>query len=188
VTPLESAVRGGRLDVASVLLDGAPPAGIGALLCEAALKNQREIADLLLRKGADANARDASGATPLHAAALKGNLAVAELLLARGAKVDLRDGDGLTPLHNAAVSGHADVAALLLDRGADREARDTGAGATPLFQAAAWGRKSVVELLLKRGADGNAKNLSGVSPAEAAAKNGFADIARLLKERSDPRP
>ena len=96
----------------------------------------------MLRKGADVNARDRSGATPLHAAALKGNLAMAELLLAHGAAVDARDGDGLTPLHNAALSGHAEVAALLLDRGADREARDRDAGATPLFQAAAWGRKA----------------------------------------------
>jgi len=107
---------------------------------------------------------------------------IAELLLAHGAKVDARDGDGLTPLHIAAVSGHADLAGLLLDRGADREARDTGSGATPLFQAGAWGRKTVVELLLQRGADVNAKNQAGVSPAEAATKNGFADVARVLKE------
>ena len=143
-----------------------PPAG--ALLYEAALKNQRDIADLLIGKGANVNARDRSGATPLHAAALKGNLGIAELLVGHGAEVDARDGDGLTPLHIAALSGHADVAALLLDRGADREARDRGAGATPLFQAAAFGRKAVVELLVRRGADVNARNQSGVSPAETA--------------------
>ena len=159
-----------------------------ALLCEAALKNQREIADLLLRKGADVNARDSSGATPLHAAALKGNLAIAELLLSRGAKVDARDGDGLTPLHIAAVSGHAEVAALLLDRGADREARDTGAGATPLFQAAAWGRKAVVEASAQARRGRQREEPLRSLPADAAAKNGFADIARLLKERSEPRP
>ena len=183
VTPLEAAVRGGHQNVAGVLLEGAPAAMTGTLLYEAALKNQRDIADLLLRKGANANARDKSGATPLHAAALKGNLAVAELLLSRGAEVDPRDGDGLTPLHNAALTGNAGMAALLLDKGADREARDRETGATPLFQAAAWGRKAVVDLLLQRGADVNAKNLVGVSPVAAAEKNGFADIARVLRGR-----
>jgi ankyrin repeat protein len=76
------------------------------------------------------------------------------------------------------------VAALLLDHGADREARDRETGATPLFQAAAWGRKTVVDLLVQRGADVNAKNLLGVSPAAAAEKNGFAEIARVLRGRA----
>ena len=80
------------------------------------------------------------------------------------------------------LSGHADVAALLLDRGADREARDTDTGATPLFQAAAWGRKAVSSCLIQRGADVNAKNQVRSVARRAAAKNGFADIARVLKE------
>jgi ankyrin repeat protein len=79
--------------------------------------------------------------------------------------------------------GHAGVAALLLDRGAGMEIRDRETGATPLFQAAAWGRKTVVDLLVKRGADVNAKNLLGVSPLAAAGKNGYVDIARVLRER-----
>jgi uncharacterized protein len=73
------------------------------------------------------------------------------------------------------------VATLLLDHGADREARDRDTGATPLFQAASWGRRSVVELLVRRGADVRARNQTGVTPAEAAAKNGFPEIARLLQ-------
>ena len=97
--------------------------------------------------------------------------------------MDARDGDGATPLHNAALSGQRDVAALLLDRGANREARDNENGATPLYHAAAWGRTAMVELLLARGADRNARTRSGVTPAEAAEKNGFPETAKLLRQQ-----
>ncbi|HXA52955.1 MAG TPA: ankyrin repeat domain-containing protein, partial [Candidatus Acidoferrum sp.] len=76
-----------------------------------------------------------------------------------------------------------DVAVLLLDHGADREARDNESGATPLYHAAAWGRTAMVELLLARGANPNARTKSGASPAEAAAKNGFPEAARLLQKK-----
>jgi ankyrin repeat protein len=112
---------------------------------------------------------------------LKGNLAFATLLLQHGADVNARDGDGATPLHNAALSGHRELAALLLDKGADREAHDAESGATPLYFAAAWGRSALVELLVARGADVNARNKAGVTPLAAAEKNGFPEIATLLK-------
>jgi cytohesin len=182
LTALECAVRGKHTEVARLLLDATGGTAAGALLFDAALKGQAEMADLLTGKGANVNARDRSGATPLHIAALKGSLAVAEVLVSRGADVNARDGDGLTPLHDAALSGHADVAALLLDHGADRDARDRSSGATPLYEAAAWGRGTVVELLIERGADVNAKNQTGSTPFQAATSNGYADVARVLKE------
>ena len=80
----------------------------GALLNEAALKGQTEIADILIAKGASVSVRDRSGATPLHQAALKGNLRIAALLLEHGAAVDARDGDGATPLHAAALAGQVE--------------------------------------------------------------------------------
>jgi ankyrin repeat protein len=85
-------------------------------------------------------------------------------------------------LHNAAVSGHRDLAELLLDRGADREARDGESGATPLYHAAAWGRNDVADLLLARGAEINARSKAGVTPLQAAEKNGFTQTARLLRQ------
>jgi cytohesin len=182
--PIENAARGRHAEALGLLIAAAGPAAgeIGALLSESALKGQADIADLLLAKGANVNARDKSGATPLHQAALKGNLAFVTLLLQHGADVNARDGDGATPLHNAALSGHREVAALLLDKGADREARDTETGATPLYQAAAWGRTALVELLIKRGADVNARNKGGDTPLAAAVKNGFPEAAAILKQ------
>ena len=182
-TPLENAARARHTGALEALLAKESPEASGALLHEAALKGQTEIADILVSKGANVDARDKTGATPLHQAALKGNLAIARLLLDHGAAVDARDGDGGTPLLDAVISGHTEVAALLLDRGADREARDTGEpGATPLYHAAAWGRIAVLQLLIARGADVNAKGKAGKTPLEAAVANGFPEAARILKE------
>ena len=137
VSPIENAARGRHAEALELLITAAGPAAaeIGALLTETAIKGQTDIADLLIAKGANVDARDKSGATPLHQAALKGNLAFATLLLQHGADVNARDGDGATPLHNAALSGRREVAVLLLDKGADREARDSESGASHLAPA-----------------------------------------------------
>lgn len=83
--------------------------------------------ELLLRYGADPNARDNYGRTPLHWAMVSGNAKVVKLLLAAGTNVDVVDDDGATPLSElvtrlecgAPRQGHPEIAALLLEWGAD---------------------------------------------------------------------
>ena len=53
-----------------------------------------EIARLLIEAGADVNAVQQAGFTPLHAAAMSGKLELAKLLLARGADPKARADDG----------------------------------------------------------------------------------------------
>jgi len=60
------------------------------------------VAALLLADGADVNARDKTGCTPLHWAAEWDHEEVAGVLLDDGADVDAQDGDGRTPLPRAA--------------------------------------------------------------------------------------
>ena len=73
----------------------------------------KDVAELLLSKGADVNAKIGDGRTPLHWAAYLGNKDVAELLLAEGADVNAKDMDGRTPFDWAALYERRDIVELM---------------------------------------------------------------------------
>lgn len=78
-----------------------------------ALGNSLESLRLLLEAGADVNATQAGGYTPLHQAAATGNAAVVALLLEHGADKAARCDQGKTPAAYARERGHLDIAVLL---------------------------------------------------------------------------
>ncbi len=140
----------------------------------------------LLKKGADPNAKNEYGNTPLHEAAFRGHVDVARLLLEHGADPNIQSKNGLTPLHEAASHGHFDVVELLLEHGADPNIKDKY-GNTPLHKAASEGHVNVVKLLLEHGADPNIQNKDGWTPLHYAALLGHVDVVRLLLEHgADP--
>ena len=74
---------------------------------------QIETARLLIEQGADVNAAQAGGYTPLHQAAAAGAREMALLLLDAGADPRKLCDQGKTPGGYASERGHAEVAALL---------------------------------------------------------------------------
>ena len=78
----------------------------------------------LVAAGADLDARDEFGDTPLHYAAALSNPGAAKALIRAGADVNARGQWDFTPLHCAAQSGDPAVIAALVEAGADAEARD----------------------------------------------------------------
>jgi ankyrin repeat protein len=74
-----------------------------------ALGGSEETIQLLLDAGADPNAVQAAGFTPLHQAAAAGKAAIVRLLLRHGARADVRCDQGKLPIDYARERGHAEV-------------------------------------------------------------------------------
>jgi ankyrin repeat protein len=96
-----------------------------------AMNRRRDAARLLLRRGADPNARTRSGETLVHRTASEGDAAALDLLLSHAGKADARDAAGFTPLHAAVRHGRIEAAKRLLAAGASPHARASD-GRTPL--------------------------------------------------------
>jgi hemoglobin len=142
------------------------------LLHEVAGQGSLAIVELLLHLGADANARDQWGHTPLY---FVGNAShgangadVVRVLAHSGANVNAQEKlKHCTALHMAARRGNVPVAEALLECGADAEARDK-LGDTPLHRAIKCGKTEMVAFLLSQGADVHAKGKSGLTPWQVA--------------------
>ena len=147
----------------------------GEVALHLALCNQRldiAAARLLLEKGADANARDGKGRTPLYVVATlcgeperfqKLAVPLAKLLIKHGARLaESSTEQQLTPLHAAASSAHPKLVEYLLGRKHDPTAAGgemaghpvnarSLAGETPLHHAVKAGSERVVLSLLRLG-------------------------------------
>jgi uncharacterized protein len=93
-------------------------------LMHAASGGRTAIVKLLLQHGADVNAANNHGATPLYAASLEQHMDTALCLLAAGADVNAATDKGCNALMAAATSNNTALVQLLLSHGADISVRD----------------------------------------------------------------
>lgn len=133
-----------------------------------------EQAQSLIAGGANINAKDEYGQTPLHktigARGLENRTLLAELLLAHGANSNAKDELGNTPLYKTVKWSSVGVAEVLISTGADLNAKNKD-GCIPLHEAAKGldeGCKDLAELLIANGADINARDKNGATPLHIA--------------------
>jgi ankyrin repeat protein len=153
----------------------------------AASRGALPVVELLVRAGADVNAPNAWGQTPLHFAT-RGPWGYAELvtslLLSRGAALETADVQGFTALHAAAAHENPELVAQLIARGADAGAR-TKMGSTPLDVALDVHADLVAELLFAMNAPQTRGNVLPPLHQAAAADDVYWAL-RLLSNGADP--
>ena len=170
ISPFVLAAYRGKYDTVCQLLEGATEPhtainatsrivatirGSGHLECltsvtallASSISGQADIAEYLLEHGADVNAVDCCGWTPLCRAAARGDTAITGLLLDHCSDVNHVTPNGFTAAHLAAMNCDINTLQLLGKHGAILSDDSSNDVPCPLYVAAASGHREVVERL-----------------------------------------
>jgi len=134
-----------------------------------------QLVELIIAAGAEIDAADNDGDTPLHVAALNGHVGTVKLLLSHGADMHKRGQLGSTALMHAATctcETSSETVKALIDAGASLEDKDTDIGSTALILACDFGIPESVQVLIDAGADIHAARNNGSTPLHVACNKG----------------
>ncbi|KAK2804620.1 hypothetical protein FQN51_001821 [Onygenales sp. PD_10] len=191
-SPLVHAILSRRTAIVRLLLDhgaGTKYGGKYAQPLAVAIEVQsKEIATLLLNRGAEVNARSIGAAIPpgyircytpwWSGSELMYSRPFSNRLLIRVFLDDAKQ----TPLSHSICYGDEGITRLLLDHGAEIDPKDFE-NQTPLSHAAFHGHEPIVRLLLDRGAKVDSLDLYGCSPLSHAIARRSEAIALLLLDQ-----
>jgi ankyrin repeat protein len=183
---LVDAVLSGDLPMVETLLTGMNPNkqvnAMGTLLHVAVTSKNLDAVELILKKGADINAKNkVKGETALHIAAKLNDTDIAKFLIIHGADIHSVDTLTNTPLHKAAKSGQAAMVKLLVDAGADVHAVNQGNDTALHLTVQADNGMQAAQILLAHGADVDAKGSGSMkTPLHFAAFYGKDKMVRML--------
>jgi ankyrin repeat protein len=173
------AVKTGNINTVRRLLNSNTPPNINtrnkqtSLLIWSLVRNKRNVARLLINRGANVNSIGHRNQRAVMLAA-QGKPDILALLIQRGANVNARDEDEKTALHWACIHPHpnTDMDArlacikLLLKADADIDAQDNN-GETPLWHACQHHALRTIEYLVRAGANMHLPSRAGVSPFDS---------------------
>ena len=149
-----------------------------------------EVIPLLVKAGADINARDQDGNTPLMHAVTTRQKTCVQTLLKSGADTNITDNENATPLIVISERGSGlyasntpetrfEILQLLLAHKADVNKTDKY-GESALMRASWFGEEKSLALLLQAGADVSLKNNKGKTALDMAKHKNNARIVKLL--------
>ena len=148
----------------------------------ASIEGQATTVAQLLKRNADARARDNSGKNSVHHAAARNSTWIVRNLLRNAPSskyINAADDQGRTALGVASEGGNRTMVALLIFYGADVKTTDRDWW-TPLQGAASGGHEATVRLLLDHGAHIEVASPTGWTALHGAASSGHEATVRLL--------
>ena len=163
-------------------------------------EGNEEMIEFLIQRGANVNAADHNGNTPLILALKKGSsTGVLQLLLEAGANVNASNREGETPLLTAmrrpggieSSTAILEIMKMLLEKDADPNVANKK-GQTPLLTALrrGFGKEAALrfsELLLEKGADVNAAQSNGETLRSIAERLKMPEVVKLLASYQEKR-
>ncbi|MEK6793436.1 MAG: ankyrin repeat domain-containing protein [Spirochaetota bacterium] len=158
------------------------------------VKNNLETISVILRSGADLQARNKQGGTALLYAAENANAAAVSMIISEASAgafnalsyiVNTPSLDGMTPLMHAVLNGGRDMALLLLEKDADINAQDLN-GMTALMFASRDGDEALVKLLTDELPDLGMTDMNGWGPLYYASLGGHMAVVSILISRNTP--
>jgi WD40 repeat protein len=135
------------------------------------------IVSMLLEAGANVEAENSSGDTPLQVSFNFRDHSLAQILFKAGASMPREDWLGWTSLHTVCSNERLVELCILHGSNVNSAARS---GETPLHCAASFGYAATVKLLIQHGGDLNAETFEGHTPMDKAKMHGHDGIADYL--------
>ncbi len=170
----------GRLLFASIALIATATALADSRVADMIESGRVSAAIELIDSGADVNAAQPDGTTPLHWAAYRVDAALVSRLLEHGARADVVNRFGATPLGEAVKVASPAIVELLLEAGADADSPNQD-GQTALMLASRTRSIEIARLLLAHGANVNAREQWREQTALMwAADSANAEVVQLL--------
>ena len=140
-----------------------------------------EIVRYLIKNGADVNAKDNEGYTPLYYAITLEDMESAHILIENGSNVNERTEES-TLFHILVAKGNLELVKLAVERGANINARDKD-GLTLLHYALAGRKTRIFKYLVKKGADIHVRDIQGLTILHYAAILGNFEVVKYLIEK-----
>ena len=135
-----------------------------------------------IKGGANINAADEVGNTPLHLALGLGETNIAEWLISQGVDLNIKANDGRSMTHAAAAGGQIELLKKLVVESLKLDDKNV-LGQTPLHLAVAAGQTETVEWLLKQDQKVSIQDANNNTPLHLAVTYCRADLATRLVER-----
>ena len=164
------AVEQGNIEIVRLLIDRVDINTRSTAVHTAILFGKDDILQLLIENGADINAKDNQGNSPIYIAVKNNEIRILRILIEKGADINAKNNLGQSPLHLAVELNNFNYTQVLILSHADINTLDANRN-SPIHIAIKNGNIEIMKYLIRIRADLNIRNSDGLTPFEIALQN-----------------